>query len=158
MLHPWQRVDGVKDRTTSISEETEAELRRALEADGYRYTAQRAAVYEVLDGSTSHPTADEIFTSVRESIPDISLATVYKALETFVSAGLARKLSLGDGPARFDHRTDDHEHVRCLSCGRVEDVEDLEVSRWFEELEEEAEFEVLDYRLELLGHCRSCRN
>ena len=87
-------TEGVTQRRSV--EELEAELREALEADGHRFTAQRAAVYEVLGGSLSHPTADEIFTCVREQIPDISLATVYKALEAFVSCGLARKIAMGE--------------------------------------------------------------
>ena len=101
---------------------SEERLRTALEASGHRHTAQRAAVYRYLRSVTSHPTADDIFTQVREVLPDISLATVYKALEAFVEAGLARKLALGGGPARYDGRTDDHDHVRCIKCGVVRDV------------------------------------
>lgn len=139
-------------------EEMDRELREALEEDGHRFTTQRAAVYRTLAVSRTHPTADEIFTDVRERIPDISLATVYKALEAFVSAGVARKLTIGEGPARYDGRTEEHEHVRCLSCGRVADVDDLRVADRFEGLEGATDYEVLDYRLELLGHCPRCRN
>lgn len=139
-------------------EELEAELRRALEADGHRFTAQRSAVYVALGSSLSHPTADEIFTSVRQRIPDISLATVYKALEAFVSCGLALKLTIGDGPARYDGRTEAHEHVRCLSCGRVADVDDVNLSSWLDSVARKTDFEIVSYRLELLGHCARCRN
>jgi Fur family peroxide stress response transcriptional regulator len=137
--------------------ELEAELREALEADGHRFTAQRAAVYEVLGRSRSHPTADEIFTSVRDRIPDISLATVYKALEAFVRCGVARKL-VGDGPARYDGRTDEHEHVRCLSCGRVSDLDDVSLASWLDSVARKTDFQIVNYRLELLGHCSHCRN
>lgn len=139
-------------------DELEAELREALEADGHRFTAQRSAVYSVLGSSRSHPTADEIFTSVRETIPDISLATVYKALEAFVSCGLARKLSIGEGPARYDGRTEEHEHVRCLSCGRVADVDDVNLSSWLDSVARKTDFQIVSYRLELLGHCSRCRS
>lgn len=151
-------VRSADENRQDLAEQAEQRLREALEAEGHRFTTQRAAVYRVLGGSESHPTADEIFTSVRDRIPDISLATVYKALEAFVSCGLARKLTIGEGPARYDSRTDDHEHVRCLSCGRVADVDDLHVSDWLGSLGAETEFEVVDYRLELLGHCPRCRN
>ncbi|MCG8467711.1 MAG: transcriptional repressor [Gemmatimonadetes bacterium] len=135
---------------------SKTELRRALEAGGHRFTTQRAAVYEVLAGTTSHPTADDVFTSVRADVPDISLATVYKALEAFVSCGVARKLSLGTGPARYDGRTDDHEHIRCLSCGRVQDIEGLSPGDWMEGLAEMTPFDVVGYRLELEGYCPDC--
>lgn len=144
--------------TTQIpAEQMERALREALEVGGHRFTTQRAAVYQVLDGNRTHPTADEIFTAVRERIPDISLATVYKALEAFVSCGLARKLTIGPGPARYDCRTDDHHHVRCLSCGRVSDVEE-DLRDRLEPLGRATDFEVVGYRLELVGYCPHCRN
>ncbi len=135
----------------------EEELRSALEASGQRFTAQRAAVYSYLRSVTSHPTADEIFTRVREDIPDISLATVYKALEAFVSAGAAQKLEFGGGPARYDGRTDDHHHVRCIQCGSVRDIDDADI-RLVGDYGTLDGFEVVGYRLELLGYCPACRN
>lgn len=141
-----------------LESQKEQELRTALETEGHRYTPQRAAVYEVLDGTRSHPTADEIFTSVRTRIPDISLATVYKALEAFVSCGIARKLTIGPGPARYDGRTDEHDHVRCLACGRVADVENGRLSDWFDGVGGGTDFEVVGYRLELVGYCPRCRH
>jgi Fe2+ or Zn2+ uptake regulation protein len=137
---------------------SEERLRSALEASGHRHTAQRAAIYRYLKGVTSHPSADEIFTQVREVLPDISLATVYKALEAFVEAGVSRKLDLGGGPARYDGRTDDHDHVRCLKCGSVRDVVGTHDSELIRGLHSEDGFEVLDYRLELIGYCPSCQN
>jgi Fur family peroxide stress response transcriptional regulator len=133
-------------------------LRDALIASGHRFTSQRAEVFRVLSGSASHPTADEIFTSVRTTIPDISLATVYKALETLVSCGLARKLFCGTGPARYDHRTDAHHHARCVSCGAVLDVEGDHRASLLDSVGDTDGFEVLDYRLELIGYCRNCHN
>ncbi len=147
-----------QDEITRRPEELDRELRAALEAEGHRFTTQRAAVYRALGSTDTHPTADEIFTSVRERIPDISLATVYKALEALVSCGLAQKLTGGEGPARFDSRTDRHPHVRCLSCGRVADVESSELSSRMDELASGTDYEVVDVRLELLGHCAHCRN
>ena len=101
--------------------DTEAILRRALESSGQRFTEQRAAVFRFLRGTTSHPTAAEVFLHVRGDVPGISLATVYKSLETLVGCGLAAKLTYGDSCARYDGRTDDHHHVRCVECGQVAD-------------------------------------
>lgn len=142
----------------NAAREHEPELRQALEAGGHRFTAQRAAVYQVLGNTKTHPTADEIFLGVREQIPDISLATVYKALEAFVSCGMAKKLTYGEGPARYDGRTDAHDHVRCTSCGKVRDVEDGHATGWLDAVRKKTDFEVVDYRLELLGRCPDCRS
>jgi Fur family transcriptional regulator, peroxide stress response regulator len=132
-------------------------LREALEANGQRYTEQRAAVYRYLLGTAAHPTADDVFTSVRGEIPDISLATVYKSLEALVGCGLASKLTYGDGSARYDARTDPHPHARCLRCGVVLDVPGGLDYAALAGLGPLADFSVEAYRLELVGHCGSCR-
>lgn len=135
----------------------DARLRQALESTGHRFTEQRAAVYRFLSSTTSHPDADEVFQSVRNEVPGISLATVYKSLETLVSCGLAAKLSYSDGSARYDGRTDPHHHARCISCGRVMDVPGQFSRHEMEGLGEGLPgFSVTGYRLELTGRCRDC--
>ena len=132
-------------------------LRRALEAEGQRFTEQRAAVYRFLAATDSHPTADEVFLQVRHNLPGISLATVYKSLETLVGCGLAVKLAYADGSARYDGRTDPHHHVRCLSCGRVSDVPARMPDEAVVQLRDSAfGFRVTGYLLELTGYCREC--
>jgi len=138
--------------------ESEARLREALEANGQRFTEQRAAVYRYLLGTDQHPTADDVFTAVRVDLPDISLATVYKSLETLVGCGLATKLTYGDGSARYDGRTDPHPHARCLTCGTVIDVPGRLDPSALERLGPVTGFEIEGYRLELVGHCDSCRS
>ena len=137
-------------------ESPEAALRDALEANGQRFTEQRAAVYRFLCGTTSHPTADEVFTAVRGQITDISLATVYKALETLVGCGLAIKLAFGDGSARYDSRTDDHVHARCLGCGTVLDVMSSNIAGPLPKIHPSDGFRVESYRLEVVGYCGGC--
>ena len=132
-------------------------LREALEANGQRFTEQRAAVYRFLVSTDLHPTADDVFTSVRSQIPDISLATVYKSLETLVGCGLALKLTYGDGSARYDGRTDPHHHARCLVCGAVTDVPGRLESAVLQRLGPVPQFAVEGYRLELVGRCATCR-
>ena len=132
-------------------------LRRTLQAHGHRYTDQRAAVFRLVAGSRVHPTAEDVFRGVRAEVPGISLATVYKSLETLVSCGLAKKLTPPEGSARFCGRTDPHHHARCLACGGVSDVPgelgDAELSA----LRSQANgFHLLGYELELTGYCSDC--
>lgn len=132
-------------------------LRKALEASGHRFTEQRAAVYRYLSSTSSHPTADEVYSHVRENVPVISLATVYKSLETLVGCGLAIKLTYGDGSARYDGRTDPHHHARCLSCSRIVDVPGEVATEELEDLHENTgSFQVTGYRLEFTGYCAEC--
>lgn len=143
----------------SAPEHGPADLRRALEQAGWRHTRQRAAVYDFLRSVDAHPTAEEVYTAVRRHLRKISLATVYKALEALVDAGLATKLAYADGPARYDCRSDAHYHLRCTKTGQVQDLEtpfdrgliDKLDPTLVESLRRQG-FHVTDYRLELLGY------
>lgn len=135
----------------------ESTLREALEASGQRFTAQRAAVFRFLATTEAHPSADEVFLGVRKELPGISLATVYKSLETLVGCGLAVKLTYSDGSARYDGRTDPHHHARCVACGMVADVSGRLLESELAGLQERAAgFVVTGYRLELSGYCAEC--
>src|SRR4051812_4946584 len=137
-----------------LPEQADALLRQALEAHGQRFTEQRAAVYRFLGSTYQHPSADEVFTAVRGEIADISLATVYKALETLVSCGLAMKLTYGGDSARYDARTDDHVHSRCLGCGVVRDV--MASPQPLPQVQVGDGFRVQGFRVEVVGHCAAC--
>jgi Fe2+ or Zn2+ uptake regulation protein len=136
----------------------EAIVRQALEEAGCRYTAQRAAVFDYLEGVQCHPTAEDVYQAVRRQLPRISLATVYKALEALVEARLATKLTNGDGSARYDCRADDHYHLRDVATGEIRDLP-VEFDRQLlakidPQLVEKlstAGFQVTGYRLEVLG-------
>ena len=136
-------------------------LRAALEAAGLRCTPQRLAVYDQLSRELCHPTAEDVFHAVRLTIPKISLATVYKALEALVDIGAATKLTAADGTgsARYDARSEAHYHFRCLRTGIVYDLptrfDPALVSKLDPHLEEDLErqgFRVTGYRLELIGY------
>ena len=141
---------------------TEKSVRQALEAAGCRWTAQRAAVFDYLEKVHTHPTAEEVFRAVRRRLPRISLATVYKALDALLEAGLATKLTGGDGSARYDCRGEDHYHLRDVQSGEIRDLPvafdpDLLAKidpQLVEKLSRDG-FQVTGYRLEVLGRFES---
>ena len=135
-----------------------ARVRAALEAAGCRFTQQRAAVFAYLERVESHPTAEEVYKAVRQSLPKLSLATVYNALEALVQARLANKLTYGDGSARFDCRSDDHYHLRDEQTGELRDLPARYDAELLTKLDPELHsrlsrmgFHVTGYRLEVLG-------
>ena len=135
-----------------------AELHRALEQAGWRCTRQRAAVYACLRAADCHPTAEQVCAAVRRAMPHISLATVYKALEALVDAGLASRVAHESGAARYDARSDAHYHLRCERTGEVRDLplpyDPTLIERIAPELVEALRregFEITGHRLELLG-------
>ncbi len=132
-------------------------LRERLNARGTHLTRQRDAVFDYLSGVEHHPTAEDIFLAVRQKLPRLSLATVYKNLEGLVQCGAISKLTYGDAAARYDIRTDHHYHTRCLACGKIWDLDAPAGARQLERIKPQPGFEVTDYRLELVGYCRECR-
>ena len=137
----------------------EGGLRLALERAGWRFTRQRAEVFACLRSVDSHPTAEQVFAAVRQHIPNISLATVYKALEALCGAGLAARLAdEAGGPVRYDGRPEAHYHLRCERTGQVRDLElpydpqllDRLAPGLIAELRREG-FEILGHRLEIIG-------
>jgi Fe2+ or Zn2+ uptake regulation protein len=145
----------------SVSATGDEALRRALEQAGWRFTRQRAAVYAHLRSVDSHPTAEQVFAAVRQDMPHISLATVYKALEALVSAGVAARLADDAGPARYDGRSEAHYHMRCEGTGEIRDLPlpydpqllDKMAPELVESLRQQG-FEITGHRLELVGHFR----
>jgi Fur family peroxide stress response transcriptional regulator len=93
-----------------------------LAATGLRFTRQREQVYEVLLQKRDHPTAEQVFLRAKQTMPDISLATVYNCLDALVKCGLVRQVNLDRAAARFCPNMREHFHFHCDACGGVFDI------------------------------------
>jgi Fur family ferric uptake transcriptional regulator len=125
-----------------------------------RITRQRQTIMHAIRQVNCHPTASEVYEIVRRSLPRISLGTVYRNLESLSQAGMIQKLEFGGLQKRFDGETKQHYHVRCLTCGRIEDLpgDTLKPSKIAEEsVQDEAGYEIVGHRLEFLGWCPQCK-
>lgn len=95
----------------------------AIRAAGLRLTAPRGFVFEALAGHP-HATAEEVFSSVKQQHAQVSIQSVYNALGDFERVGLVQRIELASHPGRFELRVgDNHHHLVCSSCGKVEDVD-----------------------------------
>jgi Fur family peroxide stress response transcriptional regulator len=130
----------------------EAECRRR----GLAVTIQRRSVFEVLAGRRDHPTADQVYDAVRERLPGLSRTTVYRVLETLVTAGIARKVHHAGGVARFDPMTERHHHLVCEACGRLVDIDDALVPVLRLPEARGSGFRITDYSVNFLGLCTAC--
>jgi Fur family ferric uptake transcriptional regulator len=100
----------------------------------------------------------ELYEAVRRRMPRISLGTVYRNLDLLAEMGKIQKVDLGGSEARFDANLDPHYHVRCVRCGRVDDVHGLPADLASGELNEPAGYEILGHRLEFVGICPHCKS
>ena len=122
-----------------------------------RNTPQRRIVLEELRKVASHPTAVELYEIVRHRLPKISLGTVYRNLELLSRMGTIQKLDFVGTEARFDGNPDRHCHVRCVRCGRVDDLHGLSEDLIAETPEEAGGYKILGRRLAFIGVCPDCR-
>ena len=86
------------------------------------YSRQREAILQVLRSTNTHPTANWIYTQVREQLPKISLGTVYRNLSALAAAGDILAIDVGDGFEHYDGDISPHLHLSCKSCGSIEDL------------------------------------
>jgi Fur family ferric uptake transcriptional regulator len=122
-----------------------------------RLTKQRKVIIDELQGLHSHPTADELYEIVRRKLPHISLGTVYRNLEFLAGKGIIRKLEIGGAQKRFDADLDNHQHIRCTRCGRIDDLpEGTAVTQCDMEVLESTGYEIIERRVEFIGICPDC--
>jgi Fur family peroxide stress response transcriptional regulator len=107
-----------------VNEQVETMILRCREA-GMNVTPQRIAIYRALLGSTEHPSPEMLFNDVSRSMPSLSLATIYKTLETLESIGLVREIPVTGDRKRFDAIVANHHHLICTTCGSVGDYHDV---------------------------------
>ena len=142
--------DTINNRMSSIDS-----LCAELKARGRRVTPQRRAIIRVLFNGSAHITAEQVYTQVRNVMPDLSPATVYNTLRELSEMGMLLELDLGLGERRYDIVTTDHAHLVCLECGHIEDVpydpNALELPP-----EHTHGFEVVDHRVTFRGYCPNC--
>ena len=93
-----------------------------LSGYGIRPSYQRIAIMRYLLKNATHPTADEVFESLRKNIPTLSKTTVYNTLKLFVENGAALYIGIDEKNARFDGTVAPHAHFRCKGCGCIIDL------------------------------------
>jgi len=107
---------------------SDIDLREYLIAANLKATHQRLVVLKAIKLCKNHPSADQIFEMIRPNAPTITLATIYKTLETFVEAGLIAKVSTKQGQMRYDPVLSNHGHIYCHNTNEIVDFYDEELN------------------------------
>jgi Fe2+ or Zn2+ uptake regulation protein len=130
----------------------------ALRAGGYRVTPQRLAVHEAVRDLGQHVSADEVLGAVSGRLPNVSLPTVYAALEALEDAGLVRRVAAGRGAALYDAQSAEHHHLVCRRCGSVEDLDATVALDEILEMGERRGFAPDDAEVVVRGLCERCQD
>ena len=120
-----------------------------------RYSRQRELILRQVQSRFDHPTADDIYLAIREDCPGLSLGTVYRNLNGLVEMGRVRRVSIPGMADRFDQTLEDHDHLYCTACDKVEDVH-LEKDAITAMLQSREDLTIQNYSLNLYGLCSSC--
>lgn len=122
-----------------------------------RMTNQRELILQELQKSRKHLTADELYERVKKIMPRISLATVYRNLETLSEAGIIGKLEISGRQKRFDYDVSDHDHIYCVQCHRVDNITlDRDTVQSPPSVSSKG-YKVTGFKVEFAGLCPACR-
>lgn len=122
---------------------------------GLKQTPQRLAIIEYLDGNCNHPTVDDVYTDIKVKFPTMSLATVYKTLETLKAKGYLQEITIDKERKHFDPDTSQHHHLICIKCKKIIDIKKefpVEIPDEYKD-----SFEITDTNIEFYGICPVCK-
>lgn len=122
-----------------------------------RMTHQREIILHELGKCRSHPSADELYARVKKKLPCISLATVYRNLEILSGAGIIRKIEISGRQKRFDWDVDQHDHIYCLKCHRVDNIGLKQHIIKTLTPGQSKGYQIAGCRIEFSGYCPDCQ-
>jgi len=136
------------------------QLKRVLKKEGLRYTQQRQSVWDELCATDDHRDAEEIYLAIRQSGLNVSRATVYRTIDVLVKNRMVRKLELGDGRARYEHRVNatHHDHLICIQCGKIEEFMDEVIESRQDEIVKKFGYKLVRHIHQLFIICSECES
>jgi len=135
-------------------EPTIAHIQQKLTEAGLKATQQRIVIYQTVWQSKAHPTAEQVFEQARQSTPTISLATIYKTLDTLVEKHLLQKVATPQGSMRYEANLSAHSHIYCQNTQEIIDYQDPELSQLLAQYfagKNVQNLHIKDIRLQILG-------
>jgi Fur family transcriptional regulator, ferric uptake regulator len=136
-------------------------IKQSLKQRGVRLTRQRQILLDLIDQSAKHLDADDLFHLAKEKDPKINRVTVYRTLKMLKAGGLVDELDLmhfnGEQHYYETRMKQEHAHVVCLRCGKVEEFFGEPLQRLRRQVESNFGFQVLVARTEIGGYCANCQ-
>lgn len=128
-----------------------------LKENNLKVTPKRVSIYNYLASTREHPTAEDIYNELKDEYPNMSLATVYKTLDTFTKNGMILELNTDLGYSRYDYNTDLHAHLFCNECKSLVDAEiEMSAEELLSKTKTNENFELDNIKLLIYGRCNKC--
>lgn len=122
-----------------------------------RNSLKRNRILELLKSVTCHPTAEWIYMTLKDEIPELSLATVYRNLEQLAGQGVIKKIEGQEKTTHYDGNSAPHFHLSCTECNRIFDIPADFIKLPVENIVASAPFKVTDYIISFRGICPDCK-
>lgn len=134
---------------------SQQELKKA----GLKITLPRVKILQILESAEPHHmSAEDIYRALSQSGDDVSLATIYRVLTQFETAGLLKRHNFEDGRSVFElDQGAHHDHLVCLKCSHIEEFVDPTIESQQEIIAKQANFRMTDHNLTIYGICNSCQ-
>jgi len=131
------------------------QIHKYLKQFDIKPSVQRTAVMDYLMNNKTHPSIDEIYSTLSPFMPTLSKTTIYNTLNLFVEKGAVVQLSIDEKNARYDAEVSNHAHFMCKSCGKVYDFFDLK-QELFSKPQLQG-FEIKSVEISYSGICGACK-
>jgi len=135
-------------------------FRSFITKKGFRNTPEREEIIMEIFSGHNHFDVDEIYLRLRQKGSKISKASIYRSLPLIKECGLIKEVWFEDGHMHYEHvyGHGPHCHLRCIRCGKVVEFVEEGLQEIGARIGKESGFQIVDHRLELIGHCSECRN
>ena len=145
----------VRNDTTGVTTPESQELKKA----GLKVTLPRTKILEMLEHTTTrHMSAEDVYKRLLESGDDIGLATVYRVLTQFETAGLVVRHHFEGGHSVFEiNQGHHHDHIVCVKCGKVDEFIDEVIEGRQRAIADNLGYDITDHSLYLYGICAGCQ-
>ena len=132
---------------------------KELKEHGLKATVPRLKILELMEQSKiRHFSAEDIYRYLLKGNVELGLATVYRVLTQFESAGIVIRHNFEEGHSVFELAADEHhDHIVCVRCGKVEEFHDDEIEQRQNVIAKKLGFELTDHNLNMYGLCPSCK-
>ncbi len=127
---------------------------------GLKVTSPRICILQILEKASQdhlHVSAEDIYHTLVGMSEDVGLATVYRVLTQFEAAGLVKRHNFEGGRSVFElNHGPHHDHLVCVSCGKVTEFVDEVIEQRQELIAKQAQFRITDHSLNIYGLCAGC--
>ncbi len=148
--HTAQRSAAIAERIAS-----RPDILAILKEQGYRVTAPRRRIVDLLDKKDGSFTVEEIACD----LPKVGRATVYRTIKMLVDTGVVCKLMLPDGTPKYNiDQVEHHHHTVCVKCGKVGEFSATTIERLIRSIGKEISGDIVGHRMEFYTVCEACPN